>query len=394
MQFLIDFAERDEEFQEILGRATEYDTVQGMVLDIDRLWLQAWHLRERWGDDRLNAWFDNWLHDLRRWPAMWMPELPDKGGPTIFSRPLTKADVEGWQPNHWRYLQDRMGASPKELPLVVKVCLRPRLSEEDKFPSVEGLRPTEGRLRIELETRSRAQLGSDPRKSHAPLPGGVSIGVGTGDYGTLGVILTDGASVHYGLTCSHVAGAAAKVKQPSQRDSTSTTMIGQTVASTVLSVCPVGTKCNPWSGVVPNDVDLSLIEIDPGSVATVLEVLDIGPLTGIMPRASISTSQAVEVMGRTSRHNALQVGGLAAWFNFQHNGNEYCFHNLFEVESPYGTAGVIRLGDSGAPVCTPDATGTAWAGLIVGRDAFKGYAMYSQTIDEWLVKKGFRLDVK
>ena len=71
-----------------------------------------------------------------------------------------------------------------------------------------------------------------------------------------------------------------------------------------------------------------------------------------------------------------------------------CFRNLFEVELPYGTAGVIQLGDFGAPVCTPDATGTAWAGLIVGCDAFKGYAMYSETIDDWLVNRGFRLHVK
>ena len=32
--------------------------------------------------------------------------------------------------------------------------------------------------------------------------------------------------------------------------------------------------------------------------------------------------------------------------------------------------------------------------LIVGRDAFKGYAMYSETIDGWLVSQGFHLRVK
>lgn len=129
-------------------------------------------------------------------------------------------------------------------------------------------------------------------------------------------------------------------------------------------------------------------------MATILEVLDIGPLTGVALRASMSTCQPVEVMGRTSGRHVLQVGALAAWYNFSHNGQDYCFRNLFEVESPYGAAGLIQLGDSGAPVCTPVATGTAWAGLIVGRDAFKGYAMYSETIDDWLVGQSFHLRVK
>ncbi len=155
MQFLIDFAASDEEFQDILRRATEYDTVQGVVLDIDRFWLWTWQLRERWGDKRLNIWFDNLLSEFignPRRPATWLAGFTDTGGPNIFSRPLTQADVESWRPNHWRYWQDRSGVDPKELPLLVKVCLRPRLNAEEQFPNLEELRPYTGRLQIELET--------------------------------------------------------------------------------------------------------------------------------------------------------------------------------------------------------------------------------------------------
>jgi len=53
MQFLIDFANEDREFQAILGRASEYAVVQGVVLDIDRLWLHLWATQGRQNGDRL-----------------------------------------------------------------------------------------------------------------------------------------------------------------------------------------------------------------------------------------------------------------------------------------------------------------------------------------------------
>jgi len=396
MQFLIDFAAEDREFQEIVGRATEFDTVQGVVLDVDRFWLGLWLLRERWGEERLNTWFGIYLEAIHRpgWGALgpgWDWGLPK--GPGIFHRPLSAADVRDWRPRDWEHRQFRLGLPKEGPPLVVKVCLRPRTSPEDRVPTLEDVQGGERRLLVELETRSRARLGSDPRKAHVPLPGGVSIGVGASDYGTLGVVLTDGAGVYYALTCSHVAGAAAQVAQPSRRDAASPAVIGRTVSSTALTVCPPGTKCNPWSGVTPNEIDASLIQIDTKTVSAILEVLDVGPLTGVTPRASISPSQAVEAVGRTSRRNALQVGGLAAWYTFTHGGSDYCFKNLFEVESPYGAAGITKLGDSGAPVCTPDAVGTAWAGMIIGCDAYKGYAMYGETVDAWVAAQGYALRV-
>lgn len=395
MQFLIDFAAEDREFQEILRRASEFDTVQGVVLDVDRYWLGLWLLRERWGEERLDRWFSGYLEAIhqpwRDFGSEWSWGLPKE--PSIFHRPLGAADVHNWRPLNWEYRLSRFGLPKEGLPLVVKVCLRPQASSEDRFPKLEQLQEDGGRLQVELETRSRARLSSDPRRAHVPLPGGVSIGVGATDYGTLGVVLTDGAGVYYGLTCSHVAGLGAQVVQPSIRDATSAIVIGRTVAATALTACPPGTKCNPWSGATPNEIDASLIQIDTNRVGVILEVLDIGPLTGVMPRASISTSQSVEVMGRTSKLNALQIGGLAAWYTFVHDGSAYCFRNLFEVESPYGTAGIIKLGDSGAPVCTPDDVGMAWAGMIVGCDAYKGYAMYGETVDKWTAGQGYALRV-
>jgi hypothetical protein len=391
MQFLIDFAAEDSEFQAIVRRASEFDTVQGVVLEVDRFWLSLWRLRERWGEDRMERWAYRYLDAIygpSRLP--WDLEIPEDTG--VFSRPLDISDVEGWLPEIWRHRQNWCGLPTKGPPLVVKVCLRPLMTAEERAPTLEQLYDREGRLSVELETRPRAQLSSNPRKAQTPLSGGVSIGVGATDYGTLGVILRDDAGGHFGLTCSHVTGAATHVLQPSKRDSSSATTIGEVVAATSLATCPAGMKCNPWSGVTPNEIDVSLIDLGNG-VSAALEVLDIGPLTGVMPRASISPSQAVEVMARTSRRNRLQVGGLAAWYSFAHDGADYCFKNLFEVQSPYGTPGVIKRGDSGAPVCSPDGQGTAWAGMIVGCDAFKGYAMYSETVQSWLLSEGYTLSV-
>ncbi|MEM9153211.1 MAG: hypothetical protein AAGB19_22545, partial [Cyanobacteria bacterium P01_F01_bin.3] len=152
--------------------------------------------------------------------------------------------------------------------------------------------------------------------------------------------------------------------------------------------------CNPWSGVVTNEIDASLIDLSPSATPAKLEILDIGPLSDVATRASVSTSQLSEVTGRTSGFNAMQVGALAAYYKFQIDGKSYCFKNLFEVESPFGAPGVIKRGDSGAPVCIDGASGKEWAGMIVGRDSFKGYAIFAETVMDWVKSEGYALSVK
>jgi hypothetical protein len=386
VQFLIDFAAENQEFQNILERTASYQTVQGVVLDIDRSWLRAWQMRLRWGDRAAEDGPDYW--QLWQWAEWWKPQTP-----YVFPTPLRFDELVSWRPAWWRQLRDRLGFDPEGLPLVVKVCLRPTQWPEEPVPTVEALRSREGGLAVEIETRPLARLSGNPRKPQTPLPGGVSIGVGATDFGTLGVVLKDGGGQHYAVTCAHVAAQAYAVQHPAPRDSSKAAVIGKSILASTLTPCAGGQPCNPWSGIQPNAVDLSLIQIDAAAAPSVLEVLDIGNLGGIAPRANLSTGQSVEVMARTSRYNQLQIGGLAAWYKFNHGATEYCFQNLFEVESPYGTAGIIRPGDSGAPVCTPDAGGTAWAGMIIGADSFKGYAVYAETMEAWLASHGFHLTV-
>jgi hypothetical protein len=386
MQFLIDFAAEDQEFLDILKRTAEFPTVQGVVLDIDRYWLLTWQLRNRWGDSAAAGSLE--YLDVRIFADRAMGTQP-----YLYPRPLEFSDLETWRPDSWQRFRSFQNLNSDGPPLVVRVCLRPQAHQDESIPTLEAFRRRGDRLAIEIETRPRARLSGNPRKQQSPLPGGVSIGIGAADYGTLGVILKDGGGKHYAVTCAHVAALASQVQHPAQCDSKQASAIGTSILASALTPCPTGQPCNPWSSVPPNELDLSLVQIDPSLVSPVLAVLDIGAMSGITPRANLSTGQAAEVMARTSRHNRLQIGGLAAWYKFRHGATEYCFKNLFEVESPYSTPGIIQSGDSGAPVCTPDANGTAWAGMIMGSDSFKGYAIYAETIDAWLGNHGHQLSV-
>jgi hypothetical protein len=397
VQFLINFANENQEFQDILKRSSSYDTVQGLVLDLDRYWLLTWQMRQRSGGatpDRISR----LIEILADWPLLFGPDISPSYNPgglnwqqSIYSRPIEQSDIDDWRPPQWDRYQRSFGGRGDGLPIVVKVCLRPSAKPGEKIPTADDLRDSKGRLRVEIQTRPQAQLSSNPRRHHRPLPGGVSIGTSAKDFGTLGVILTDHRGKYYGLTCSHVAQQGMNVDQPAQRDRSGPSPIGKSILATALSPCSQTAPCNPWAGVAAHELDLSLVEIDARSVTSILEVLDIGPLSSIVPRAGLSTGQAVEVMGRTTRYSVLQVGGLAAWYRFHSDGKYYCFKNLFEVQSPYGSTSAIRPGDSGGPVCTADQIGTGWCGMIVGCDKFNGYAMYSETAEGWLTQNGYSL---
>lgn len=388
MQFLIDFATEDRDFLGLVERTLQFPTVQGVVLDVDRFWLRAWIEHQSGNPD----WFDDYYY-LERFgysPGVTSGSRPFGG--FVWPRPLTLGDVEKARPESWRWWLSRHGLGEEASPIIATICLRPSRNPEERIPTVAELAGG-GRLRVRIETRPRAQLSANPQKTHTPVVGGVSVGVGLDDFGTLGVILKDRQGSYFAITCAHVAPQGGHLYHPAKRDLGTASVLGTSVLATPLTPAPAGTLCNPWSGAAAHEIDASLIKLNPTPAFALLEVLDVGPLSGLLPRAMLSPMQSLEVMGRTSGFNTMQVGGLAAWYSFSHGENDYCFKNLFEVESPYASAGVIKLGDSGGPVCSPDSKGMAWAGLIAGRDSFKGYAMYSETVEQWLAAAGYTLTV-
>ena len=139
------------------------------------------------------------------------------------------------------------------------------------------------------ETRPVAALSANSKGYRRPVLGGLSAGVGTKHCGTMGGVVQDQQSPpqKYGVTCAHVM-TSGTVEQPAQIDSKRAAAIGTVSTHTSLQL-PVG-LCTPKSATGVNTVDIALIEIDPSTSAD-LEVLDIGPLTGVTPIASIGQGQ-------------------------------------------------------------------------------------------------------
>jgi len=389
MQFLMDFAETDGRFRTILRRAAAYRIVQGVALDIDSYWLFCWRLAQQVGDGGLAI--------LPQWGFPWMSDahlrhrlIEERLG--VFPRPIFDKEILHWRPPAWNDRARWLSLSEASLPIVVKVCIRPAQSPDDRVPSVEALREGVDGLRVIVQTEPQSHLCANPRKKHRPLVGGISMGVGTSDFATLGIVLENGDGERFALTCAHAAAQNAAVLQPSHWDRRRATVIGNSVLATLLSPHSASDPCNNESGVPVNELDLSLIRIN-SDVPSTREVLGIGALNGVVRRAVLSSGQTVEVIGRTSRYHTLQLGPLHFWQSQEHDGHWYCYKNLFKVQSPYRENDVIRGGDSGAPVCIASGSGKGFCGMIVGCDDYGGFAMFGESIQAWWEKNGYSLHV-
>jgi hypothetical protein len=381
MEALINLAREDEEIDLIARRAMENRSVQGVVLDIDPYWLTGWNYNRRFGlegFDRLRERFKGRIYDER-----FFADLPENDFPVL---PMHKEAFKDW-PRDWVSYAKEHGFNPEMSPVRITICLRPGAIEVPRFES--------GRYRILYETRPVATLSGNSKGYRRPLLGGLSAGVGTKHCGTMGGVVRDQRvpPQKYGVTCAHVM-TSGTVEQPAQIDSKRAAAIGTVSTHTSLQL-PVG-LCTPKSITGVNTVDIALIEIDPSTSAD-LEVLDIGPLTGVTPIAGIGQGQTVEFTGRSSGNRTLRVGGLGIIYKLKWQGQEYCFQNVIQLNWPkfyqlLGGRPVMR-GDSGAWICNPDENGFGWCGMIIGEDRLHGYAIYAETIEDWWKQQGLTLTV-
>jgi hypothetical protein len=366
--------------REIADRALERKDVQGIVVDINSFWLDAWIAHQAGLDDRWEDWVTRWGHF-----ACSPPFFPELEALSTAGR----LDLN-WKPRQWEMISHRLGLrSPDLPPLEVKICLIP-----GSEPS-ENLVFQDTRLTVRLETRPLARLASDPKAHARPLLGGVSIGAAPSLAGTLGGILRDASGKSFALTCDHVLANQSVVYQPAQLDSSSASRVGTVITTSGLQPVTRGGICNPYNpAVAVNDFDIALVELDQNILTP--EVLDIGPLHGRTPKISMAPSLAVEFTGRSSGHRSLIVGGLAVAYSFRNSsGQSVCFRNLFELKWPRFSRLVlgrpVKSGDSGAWVCTQGASGTEWCGVIMGEDRLHGFAMLSESIEGWLAGHGYNL---
>jgi hypothetical protein len=381
MEALINLAREDEEIELIASRAVENSSVQGVVLDIDPYWLTGWNYTRRFGIDafdRMRERFRGRIYEER-----FFADLPENDFPVL---PMHKEAFKD-RPLDWVSYAGEHGFSPEMSPVRITICLRPGASGVPRFES--------GRYRILYETRPVATLSGNSKGYRRPVLGGLSAGVGTKHCGTMGGVVQDQQwpPQKYGVTCAHVM-TSGTVEQPAQIDSRRAAAIGTVSAHTSLQL-PVG-LCTPKSITGVNTVDIALIEIDRSTSAD-LEVLDIGPLTGVTPIAGIGQGQTVEFTGRSSGNRTLRVGGLGIIYKLKWQGQEYCFQNVIQLNWPkfyqlLGGRPVMR-GDSGAWICKPDENGFGWCGMIIGEDRLHGYAIYAETIEDWWKQQGLTLTV-
>jgi hypothetical protein len=383
------FSERAE-VRRVIDVAMDSDAVQGVVFELDPGWLAAWRIEESFGPRRFEILLEPWWPrrmPVRYWSLRDRLEQLGLSPHWIPSKIPTASDVEKWQPPYWKEYQNETWRNVFDSPVIIKICLIPPLPERERgIPRFEN-----ENLNIVYETRPRAQLFAGSTKAHNPLVGGISIGVGPDDYGTLGGLLRDNQGKRYGLTCAHVATTGEDVFHPAKADgSTHAKRIGKVALHGGLKICPAKSPCS-WraTGSYVNDVDVALIEIDP-ALSSKHEVFKIGAVTGIRSGDKLVQGMAVELTGRSAGHKStLELGGNGKYYKIPDGrGGEYCVRNTIELTEPSYyrniTSSPVDEGDSGAWVCAPAAAGEYdWCAMVIGGTGFTGIALESETISDW-----------
>lgn len=370
LDYLIEFSRR-EEVQQIVSQASEYESVQGVILEIDPSWIWLWKIKERFGQQAIDRGFYEYYPEF----GPFMHEIYDI---KLYS-PIRSSDLH-WRPDFYQELIYLKKTKSREHdPIRVRICLYPYDPEKEtnETPNIE-----QEQLTIVYERRPVSRFVSS-KSMFRPLIGGISIGVDKSSFATLGGILSDG-TVDYGVSCSHVVNLNDNVDQPAFIDSKSSNSIGNVVYKSQLITSPNNGICNPWNNAsIVNEMDVALIEID-GATKSMYEINDIGPVDGLAGLATLSPGLALEFSGRSSSYSTLEIGGLGVMQKISHDSGDYCFSNLVELKSPSFWRNLVRSpikpGDSGSWATIAQGKNNNWAGLIIAGDRHTGYMIPSELV--------------
>jgi hypothetical protein len=364
MRCLAEFRER-EDVRRLIDRCRESKEVQGVNIRLSRPWLAAWRLGERHNPLDPPDGFETAvkLDDERLWDYMSRPWLP--------IRALRSKDL-AWRP---RFLFN----SEPPLPIVFTIRLYP----DAGFP--KELQPIEQERDFELVYQACpvAYLYSGPRSLHRPVVGGISIGVNTTDYGTLGGILRDRGGHCFGITCAHVASTYQSVQQPSEADGGKGKSIGKVIYSEMPLAFPTFLPENRLNQTrYAGRVDVAVIEIDTAQAQQ--EILSLGRIKDIFPSDHLEQDHHLEMTGRTSDWKVLFYGGETCFHNLhiRSTGDVCCYEDPIILRDPTGNKPVDG-GDSGAWICVPGDDGYHWAGMVVGGDGQVGFAVSADALKNW-----------
>ena len=355
--------------------------VQGAILSLDEVWLYAWQLKE---SGRLEEW--ERVFRFGMFPGIFVESFELASALLDpFWIPFGKPDLK-WVPPYWDELCNFTGRIPARPPIRLTVCMLPPGEGEHVRP----LELPQTALPVRFEVRPLARLSSRRRSQVRPVVGGLSIGNGPKNHGTLGGVVEDQTGQRYASTCAHVLSDGSIAEQPALWDDPRATPIGQTIAIP-LQPCPDDQTYDPY-GNVPHiaSVDTALVKFD-ASIPSELRVLSSGSLCGVAQKKTMTPGQSVVFEGRTSGKRRAEIGGLALFYRLETNGITYCFRDLFEVRwrnlarSLLGS--VVQPGDSGAWVCAETRKGLGWCGQIIGEDRRVGYATFAEnTINAWKIE--------
>lgn len=378
MRYLIDAA-REYGLDQIVNQALENSHVHGIIVDVHPLWIHYWqkHLMQE-DDQHLTDDDYYYRYYLDRYGRL---SYAHPGNPVYFN---TIVPFElAWYPRFWNNII-------KSTNLVVKILLRPGSNTIQLN--------YEGRLTVVQEHRPVPRMSANAKSIIRPPEGGVSIGYGMNPPGTLGGILNDPVTNDvYGLTCGHVISSTGlSVTQPSLKDDSSASVIGQSV----FSHCPVtsgGMLCNPANKTILNEMDVSLIKLD-SAIAANKSIINIGTIHGVTKNIQLHPNLGIEFNGRTSDYKTKVLGGIGVTQQLDDpQGNPCCFTHLIEIKEPSITKLVLNRpvqgGDSGSWLIAQGSSGNEWCGMIAGEDRQTGYAIMSESIMDFLQSNGYRLSI-
>lgn len=337
-------------------QAATNPVTQGIVLDINPIWLAAYRLAR--AGLRTSAFDMHWSF----WPYLFMDDVFRMESFSGDAIDFKWVDKTGWVENLTRNLQDdfHKKLQPSALPFVVKAVARPVGS--DLAEQRQAL------VTLALSQNFMAFVETRPLASLAVAPGDACLANNVP--GTIGGFLRNGTSKSvYAVTCGHVVSQGTSV-------SISGKHLGTCSHSHEPSTLPAGQSCTPACPNV-NRLDLALIDI--GSVTVTNTV------TGVA--AQIASRQRITFRGGMSGVQNYEVGGTV--ITYCPGNSNVCFENMFEVR-PQSSGGMVSprvrnflatvptQGDSGGWIET--VSPVQWCGVLVAADSLMGYALEADDI--------------
>ena len=392
MSILREFRSENQAVNNIIERASQTFFVQGVIIEMNPIWLYLWRLNETYGSDWLEEKF-NFTRYYRRYPDLeyyadfllekFVIELADIYLKSDSWIPIKKLTLNEFNQFYEQFANAFYRLDRQIRPFALRICTNPNYETKPiEFEVSNEIRNFD----IIYEARPISYLYNDSQKLHKPVIGGTSISTGDRDFGTLGGILHDtSCQKFYGITCSHVVELASEIFHPAKYDSSKSMKIGEVVHKSVLSPLPVNFYQTKNLSAA-NEMDVALIEIlEPA----VLEILHIGSVASIFPEDLLVPNGQVNFVGRSSGHKQfLYADPDIVFYDLYQGAERFRYKDLMQIRQDGKIANFISTptlnGDSGAWLCTPYQNGPAWCGMIIGGYGQTAFAISAEKIMTYL----------